>query len=94
MKQLIALTIAASISIVASADPLVIYSERNEQLIKPLLDRYSEVTGVKYQLLIDKSAPLIAKLKAEGKRTPADILITVDAGNLWNAAEQDVLATW
>lgn len=93
MKQLIALTIAASISIAASADPLVIYSERNEQLIKPLLDRYSEVTGVEYQLLIDKSAPLIAKLKAEGKRTPADILITVDAGNLWHAAEQDVLAT-
>jgi len=91
MKTLLTFAAAATLTITASANPLVIYSERNEQLIKPLLDRYSEVSGVEYELLIDKSAPLIAKLKAEGKRTQADILITVDAGNLWHAANEGVL---
>jgi len=91
MKKLLTLAVTTTLAMASTADPLVIYSERNEQLIKPILDRYSEVSGVQYELLIDKSAPLIAKLKAEGKRTPADVLITVDAGNLWHAANEGVL---
>ena len=74
------------------ATPLVVYSERSEQLIKPLLDRYTEMTGIDVQVLTDGAAPLVARLKAEGKRTPADILITVDAGNLWQAAQSGMLA--
>jgi iron(III) transport system substrate-binding protein len=42
--------------------------------------------------LTDKAGPLIQRLVAEGRRTPADMLITVDAGNLWQAAEKGVLA--
>src|SRR5690606_2862510 len=38
-----------------------------------------------------KEAPLIARLKAEGANTPADMLITVDAGNLWQAEQEGVL---
>lgn len=76
----------------ATDDQVVtIYSSRNEQLIKPLLDKYTEETGVKIELVTDKTGPLMARLEAEGKNTPADILLTVDAGNLWQAAEQGLL---
>lgn len=77
---------------VAGNDQTVtIYSSRNEQLIKPLLDKYTEATGVKIELVTDKTGPLMARLQAEGNNTPADILLTVDAGNLWQAAQQGLL---
>ena len=75
----------------AAGQTVTIYSSRNEQLIKPLLDRYTEQTGVKIELVTDKTGPLMARLQAEGKNTPADMLLTVDAGNLWQAAEQGLL---
>nr|WP_289056588.1 extracellular solute-binding protein [uncultured Psychrobacter sp.] len=75
----------------ADGQTITIYSSRNEQLIKPLLDRYTEQTGVKIELVTDKTGPLMARLQAEGKNTPADMLLTVDAGNLWQAAQQGLL---
>lgn len=79
-------------AVAPSSDEVVtIYSSRNEQLIKPLLDKYTEETGVKIELVTDKTGPLMARLQAEGNNTPADMLLTVDAGNLWQAAEQGLL---
>jgi iron(III) transport system substrate-binding protein len=75
----------------ASADEVVVYSARNEQLIKPLFDAYTKETGVKIKFITDKEGPLLQRLKAEGANTPADMLITVDAGNLWEAAREGVL---
>jgi iron(III) transport system substrate-binding protein len=75
----------------SSPATLTLYSARNEQLLKPLLDRYTQETGVQVRLLTDKEGPLLARLKAEGAATPADVLITVDAGNLWQAAKEGVL---
>lgn len=76
----------------ADSDQVVtIYSSRNEQLIQPLLDKYTEATGVKIELVTDKAGPLMARLKAEGKNTPADMFLTVDAGNLWQASQQGLL---
>jgi len=75
----------------ADGQTVTIYSSRNEQLIKPLLDRYTEQTGVKVELVTDSTGPLMARLKAEGQNTPADMLLTVDAGNLWQAAQQGLL---
>lgn len=71
---------------------LVIYSARTDQLLKPLLDRYSEKTGVEFQIITDNEAALLERLKTEGQNTPADLLITVDAGNLWLASQEKVLA--
>lgn len=76
---------------VAQAETLTVYSARNEQLIKPLFDNYSKQTGVEIKFVTDKEGPLMERLKAEGANTPADLLITVDAGNLWQAAQQDLL---
>ncbi len=75
----------------ATAEEVVVYSARNEQLIKPLFDAYTKETGVTVKFITDKEGPLMARLKAEGSNTPADMLMTVDAGNLWQAAEEGLL---
>lgn len=75
----------------ALAEEVVVYSARNEQLIKPLFDAYTKDTGVQIKFITDKEGPLMARLKAEGRNTPADILLTVDAGNLWQAAQENLL---
>lgn len=78
-------------SIASQAEEVVVYSARNEQLIKPLFDAYTKETGVTVKFSTDKEGPLMARLKAEGKNTPADLFITVDAGNLWQAAQEGLL---
>ncbi len=75
----------------AWAGEVVVYSARNEQLIKPLFDAYTQETGVRVRFITDKEGPLLARLKAEGRNTPADVLLTVDAGNLWQAANEKLL---
>ncbi|MGH8178607.1 MAG: extracellular solute-binding protein [Steroidobacter sp.] len=70
---------------------LVVYSARNEQLIKPMFDRYTAETGQAIKFVTDDAGPLIERLAAEGANSPADVLITVDAGDLWHAAERDLL---
>ena len=75
----------------APPQELVVYTSRNEQLVKPLFDRYTRETGVKITYLTDKAPPLMERLRAEGSRTPADVFITVDAGNLWQATNLGLL---
>lgn len=74
------------------AGPVVVYSSRQEYLIKPIFDRFTEETGIEVQLQTGEEGPLIARLQAEGPATFADILYTVDAGNLWSAASKGLLA--
>lgn len=81
----------ASFTGFAQAKELVVYSARQEHLVKPAFDLYTETTGVKINYITDGEAPLLARLRAEGANTRADLLITVDAGNLWQAEEQGVL---
>ncbi len=75
----------------AQAETVTVYSSRNEQLIKPLFDAYTKETGIEVKVLTDKEGPLMARLQAEGANTPADMLITVDAGNLWQASNMGLL---
>lgn len=70
---------------------LVVYSARNEQLIKPIFDRYTQETGRAIKLITDDAGPLIERLATEGANSPADLLLTVDAGVLWHAAERGLL---
>ncbi|KKM61984.1 hypothetical protein LCGC14_1526250 [marine sediment metagenome] len=96
MKRLITVAILTAMLIIQAvalsyADGLVIYTARKEHLVKPLFDAYTKKTGVEIKYITDKAGPLLARLKAEGKNTPADLLITVDAGNLWHAAKEGLL---
>jgi iron(III) transport system substrate-binding protein len=68
------------------ADEVVnLYSARKEKLIKPLLDRFSEQTGITVNLVTGKADALLQRLQSEGRNTPADLLITTDAGRLHRA---------
>ena len=88
---LAALALSVAAGHVQAADEIVVYSSRIDELIKPVFDKYTEQTGVNIKFITDKEAPLMARLKAEGGNTPADILITVDAGNLWQAEQMGIL---
>ena len=67
---------------VPAADTLTIYSGRSERLIKPVLDAFTTSTGIQIALLSSGTTELVNRLKAEGDRTSADLLITNDAGSL------------
>jgi iron(III) transport system substrate-binding protein len=73
------------------AEEVVVYSARIEQLIKPMFDAFTKETGIKVKYTTDNEGALLARLEAEGKNTPADMLITADAGNLWAAAQAGLL---
>lgn len=67
---------------VSAGDKLTIYSGRAERLIKPVLDAFTAKTGIQVDLLSSGTNELVNRLKAEGDRSPADLLITNDAGSL------------
>ena len=71
---------------------LTIYSARKAHLIEPILDAYTRETGVKFELLTGKPGPLLERLAAGNGNSRVDVLLTVDAGNLWHAAERGLLA--
>jgi ABC-type Fe3+ transport system, periplasmic component len=81
-----------ALSVAYADQAIVVYSARKDHLIKPLFDAYTDRTGIKVRFITDEAPALLQRLMAEGARTPADMLITVDAGNLWQAAEAGVLA--
>ena len=68
-----------------------VYSYRKEHLIRPLLDAFTEATGIEVNLVSIKADALLERLKSEGANSPADILLTADASRLWRAREADVL---
>ena len=72
-------------------DDLVVYTSRADHLIKAVFDAWEEKTGTRVRFITDQDGALISRLEAEGANSPADLLITVDAGNLWNARERGLL---
>ena len=68
-----------------------VYSARQEALIKPLLDEFTKKTDIKVNLVTGKGDALLTRLVNEGRNSPADVLLTVDAGRLHRAQESDVL---
>ncbi len=74
-----------------AAEEVNIYSARNEELIRPLLDRFSEQTGIRVNLVTGKADALLERLRREGRNSPADLLVTTDAGRLHRAQAAGVL---
>ena len=87
-----ALLIAAAwASPLVAADEVVVYSSRHYGQ-EPAFEAFTKQTGIAVKVLTGDAGPLFERLKAEGDRSPADVLLTVDAGNLWNAARAGVLS--
>lgn len=74
-----------------SATEVNVYSARKEALIKPLLDQFTQETGIAVNLVTAKGDALLTRLQREGRNSPADVLITTDAGRLYRAQEAGVL---
>ncbi|MBS3973553.1 MAG: extracellular solute-binding protein [Actinobacteria bacterium] len=60
--------------------------------VEPVFDKFTEETGIEVRFTTGADALLRERLKAEGANTPADVFMAVDAGNLWLAAEDGLLA--
>lgn len=75
-----------------TADSITIYSGRDEDLIGPLLDSFSEATGVKVEARYGDSADLALLIETEADRSPADVFISQSPGALGFLAGADLLA--
>lgn len=68
-----------------------VYSARQQELIKPLLDKFTASTGVKVNLITGKPDELLTRIRQEGRNSPADVLISTDVGRLYRAKQQGLL---
>ncbi len=75
----------------AGAEELNVYSHRQPFLIQPFVDAYTAETGVKINIVY-ASKGLAQRLLAEGARSPADVVLTVDIARLSVYADKDLLA--
>ena len=75
----------------SSSDELVIYSARSHYGEERPFERFAKDTGTNLRLRGGSASELYERLRSEGDRTPADVLITVDAANLWRAKEAGLL---
>lgn len=91
-KHMVAALVLTTVGVAATAaEQVSVYSARKEALIKPLLDQFTEQTGIKVNLVTGSADTLLKRLELEGKYSKADVFITVDAGRLYRAKEADVL---
>ncbi len=72
-----------------AAESLTLYTTREPGLIQPLLAAFTKKTGVRVETVFIKDG-LLERVKAEGERSPADVLMTVDIGNLMDLVEGGV----
>jgi iron(III) transport system substrate-binding protein len=75
----------------AAGEPLVVYTARKYQLVDQLFQEYGRERGIDVKSVTDDGAPLIQRLTAEGSNSPADLFISVDAGDLWRATQAGLL---
>jgi iron(III) transport system substrate-binding protein len=66
---------------------LNLYSARHYQTDQAFYDNFTKQTGVKINLIEGGEDALIERIRNEGDKSPADVLITVDAGRLWRAEQ-------
>jgi iron(III) transport system substrate-binding protein len=92
LPALVALvTLAISGPAQAAGEPLVVYTARKYQLVDTLFQEYGKERGIEVKFVTDDGAPLIQRLTAEGAASPADLFISVDAGDLWRATQAGLL---
>jgi iron(III) transport system substrate-binding protein len=88
----IAATLAVLVPAAGSAAEVNVYSARHYDTDQAMFDDFTAATGIEVNLIEGEADQLIERIKAEGQNSPADVLITVDAGRLHRAEEAGVLA--
>ena len=80
-RNLVAATLAVAVATPALANEVNVYSYRQPELIEPLTDAFTQKTGIQVNAVFLKKG-LIERLQAEGDRSPADLIFTVDISRL------------
>lgn len=88
LLQITTATAVLSVSQAYAAGELNLYSSRHYDTDESLYSNFEERTGIKINRIEDGADSLIERIKAEGENSPADILMTVDAGRLWRADQE------
>jgi iron(III) transport system substrate-binding protein len=78
-------------AVAASAAEVNVYSSRHYDTDKALYQTFTQQTGIKVNIIEGRDDELIERIRTEAGNSPADILITVDAGRLWRAQNADIL---
>jgi iron(III) transport system substrate-binding protein len=93
LSTALSIAIALPVTSAAFADGSVnLYSSRHYDTDERLYSDFEEQTGITINRIEGNADELIERLKAEGKNSPADVLITVDAGRIWRAADAGLFA--
>jgi len=89
-KLKLATFLTVLISGVSLANEITVYSARSNKLIQPIVDIYSQKTGVKVNLIDGKEVELINKIADSKTNNVADVLLLSDAGFLWQAVNAGI----
>jgi iron(III) transport system substrate-binding protein len=84
---LLAGLLAGPVAAAADAPVLNLYSSRHYQTDEALYENFTKKTGIKVNRIEANEDALLERLRNEGARSPADVLVTVDAGRLWRAEQ-------
>jgi iron(III) transport system substrate-binding protein len=87
----IALGLTPLVAGTATASEVLVYSARHYGQ-EAAFEAFTKKTGIQVKMFNGSTGELFERLKAEGDKSPADVLLTVDAGNLWNAARAGLLS--
>lgn len=81
---------ATAIALPVMAESVNVYSARHYDTDDRLYEMFTEETGIEVNVLEGDSDELIQRIKREGDASPADIMMTVDAGRLWRAEDEGI----
>ena len=105
-RRLLAIVIGGTVLLVAafvgvvlatsgsSSDELVLYSARSHYGEEKPFEDFAKQEGIDLTIRGGSASELYERLRSEGSHTPADVLITVDAANLWRARDAGIIDSW